>query len=405
MKVLLVSTGSRGDVEPFIALGRGLKSVGHDPTLAAPARFRDLTEDHALPFIALDDSLFDLQDDLARKGTLASLRGAAKAKRALRRFLFDVADLVQHPTDVVVYHPKTLAAPLVAEKQRVPAMAAQLIPLYQPTSAFPAPLLSRPVPAWLNRASWRIVAAVEAPWRSALREVHSDHLGLTTPLVGLAERISAGGVINAWSPHLLPAPAGWAAGTEPLGFWRLPLEEQSPPQYLVDFLDAGPVPVYVGFGSMRTRDPAALGAVVRHGLRRAGRRGIVATGAGAIDLESSDDILVLDEAPHDWLLPQVSVVVHHGGIGTVAAALTAGVPQVIRPFLGDQPFWGRRVQELQAGSLLRRDRAADLADAIVGTTALVPRCRALGQAMLQEDGVAGAIARIEHAVAKSGDAA
>src|SRR5690625_2375529 len=188
VKVLLVSTGSRGDVEPFIALGRGLKSVGHDPTLAAPARFRDLTEDHALPFIALDDSLFDLQDDLARKGTLASLRGAAKAKRALRRFLFDVADLAQHPTDVVVYHPKTLAAPLVAEKQRVPAMAAQLIPLYQPTSAFPVPLLSRPVPRWFDRASWRIVAAVEAPWSRVLRASRDDQPGMTSPHVAVAAR-------------------------------------------------------------------------------------------------------------------------------------------------------------------------------------------------------------------------
>src|SRR5690606_16355151 len=112
-------------------------------------------------------------------------------------------------------------------------------------------------------------------------------------------------------------------------------------QELLDFLDAGPAPVHVGFGSMLTRNPAALGTAVREGLRRAGTRGVVATGAGAIELDSSDDILVLDQAPHDWLLPRMSATVHHGGVGTVAAALTSGIPQVVKPFLGDQPFWGQ----------------------------------------------------------------
>lgn len=397
MKVLLVSTGSRGDVEPFAALARALKTAGHVPTLAAPARFGDMAEPDPFPFIALDDSLFDLQDKLARQGTFAAVTGAPKAKPALQRFLFDVADLATHPTDVVLYHPKTLATPLVAEKLQVPAIAVQLIPLYQPTSAFPSPLLSRRVPPWLNRASWRMVAAVEAPWRGILRQIHRDRLGLTTPYVGLAERIAHGSVLNAWSPTLLPAPPEWALATQPRGFWRLPPQPWDPPQELLDFLDAGPAPVHVGFGSMRTRDPAALGQAVRDGLRRAGTRGLVATGAGAIELASSDDIFVLGQVPHHWLLPRMSATVHHGGIGTVAAALTSGTPQVIKPFLGDQPFWGRRVQALRAGTLLGPDVAGGLADAIQHATTLSRRCHVLAEKIHQEDGLDAAIAQIERA--------
>ena len=397
MRTLLISTGSRGDVEPFIALARGLQDAGHRPTLAAPARFRDMTAVHGVDFVGLDDSLFDLQEELAHQGTFAALRGASRARPALRRFLSDVADLSEHGTDAVVYHPKTLAAPMVAETQGVPAIAAQLIPLYQPTSAFGSPLVARALPSWLNRASWRTVAAVEAPWRSALREIRRDRLGLSGPAISLTERIGASGALNAWSPQLLPAPADWAADAEPLGFWRLPPQQWHPPGPLLDFLESGEAPVYIGFGSMYSHDPAGLGRAVRDGLRQTGRRGIVATGAGGIELESSDDIYVLDQAPHEWLLPQVSVAVHHGGIGTVAAAMAAGVPQVIRPFLGDQPFWARRVQELRTGLRLRSSTAAGIAAAIAGAARLAPRCRTLAHEVRQEEGVAAAIRHIERA--------
>lgn len=395
VKALLVTTGSRGDVEPFVALAGGLRKAGHAPTLAAPARFAELAETHDIAFVALDDSLFELQDELARQGALAAVTGARRAKPALRRFLLDVADLAEYETDVVVYHPKTLAAPMAAERQGVPAIAAQLLPLYQPTYAFPAPLLAHRTPHWLNRATWPLVGAIEAPWCGLLRDIRRNRLGLTTPLVGIAERIATGGVLNAWSPHLLPAPAEWREADAPLGFWRLPPGEWHPPQLLVDFLAAGEAPIYVGFGSMRSRHPAVLGATIRDGLRRAGRRGIVVTDGGAVELESSDDVLVMEHVPHDWLLPQVSVAVHHGGVGTVAAALSAGVPQVVKPFLGDQPFWARRVQALGVGTILGSSTTEGLADAIARADGAASDARRLAQGVAQEDGIGAAVARIE----------
>lgn len=398
MKVLLVTTGSRGDVEPFVALALGLRKAGHIPTLAAPARFDGLALSHDIAFVGLDDSLFELQDELANHGALAALAGARRAKPALRRFLFDVADLAEYPTDAVVYHPKTLAAPMVAERQGVPAIAAQLIPLYRPTNAFPAPLFAHRTPRRLNRATWQLVSAIEAPWRGVLRDIRRNRLGLTTPPNGTAEGVAAGRVLNAWSPHLLSAPADWPAADAPLGFWRLPAARWQPPEPLVDFLAAGEAPVYVGFGSMRSRHPAALGTTIRDGLRRAGRRGIVVTGGGALELESSDDLLVMEHVPHDWLLPRVSVAVHHGGVGTIAAALTAGVPQVVKPFLGDQPFWARRVQQIGVGVALRSTTPTAFADAITTADGAAPESRVLARAVAQDDGVGAAVARIEKSI-------
>lgn len=399
MRALLVTTGSRGDVEPFVALARGLADAGHTATLAAPARFAPLASTHGVEHLGLDDSLFELQDELATKGALAAVTGSAKAKPALRRFLLDVADLADVPADVVVHHPKTLAAPSLAERIGVPAVAAQLIPLFQPTSAFPAPVLSARIPRFLNRATWRLVSAIEAPWRKVLTEVHREHLGLRTPLIGLAERIARDGALNAWSPHLLPAPPEWPAHAQPLGFWRTPAGAATPPQALVDFLGAGDPPVYVGFGSMVVRDPAALGRTVRDGLRRAGRRGVVVTGAGAIELEGDDDVLVLEQAPHHWLLPRVTAAVHHGGVGTLAAALAAGVPQVIRPFMGDQTFWARRAAELGVAVPVRRLTADSLGAALGTAAGLADRAADLAEALALEDGVTAAVRRLEATVA------
>lgn len=395
MKALLVTTGSRGDVEPFVALALGLRRAGHAPTLAAPARFDGLVRSAGIDFIALDDSLFELQDELALRGAVAALAGARRAKPAFRRFLFDVADLANHETDVVVYHPKTLAAPMVAESQGVPSIAAQLIPLYPPTHAFPAPLLARRSPRRLNRMTWSLVNAVEAPWRSVLRDIHRDRLGLTTPMMRISERVAAGGVLNAWSPQLLPAPPEWPAADAPLGFWRLSDDGWLPPQELIDFLAAGPPPVYVGFGSMRNRDPAALGEEISAGLRRAGRRGIVVTGSGAVQLDSGDDLLVLEHVPHSWLFPQVSVVVHHGGVGTIGAALMAGAPQVVMPFLGDQYFWARRIHEIGIGVQLQAIRSDTFSGAVLEAESLAPQADILAQAAAQDDGIAAAVDRIE----------
>lgn len=396
VKALLITTGSRGDVEPFIALARGLIDRGHAPALAAPARFAGVAAEHDVTFYALDDSLLDLQDILASGSSIRAITGVSKAREAFKRFLVDVATLINVPTDVVVYHPKALTAPMVAERQGVPAVATQLIPLYQPTAEFSAPVASARVPRLLNRATWKLVPAIEAPWRKMLRQLRREKFDLTTPLVGTGERIRDHGALNAWSPHLLAAPPEWDADAAPLGFWQLPAGEWTPPAGLVDFLAAGDPPVYVGFGSMVHEHPTELANTIVAGLRTAGRRGIVATGSGALAPIDSDDIFALDHAPHAWLFPRVAAVVHHGGVGTVAAALTAGTPQVIKPFLGDQHFWSHRAEAIGVAVRLKNLTPEAVARAV--TTAIdtiTPRARAIARGVRNEQGIDAAIDRLE----------
>ncbi|GAB2964077.1 glycosyltransferase [Nonomuraea fastidiosa] len=397
MRALLLAVGSRGDVQPFLALAVGLRAAGHRPLLAAPRRFAPLAAARGVEFAGLDDALLALQDTVRGQGVRAAVTAARPLQPMLRRLLADQAALAAHPADLVVHHPKALGGPSLAEKLGVPAVAGLLLPLYLPTSAFPSPIFPVRVPRLLNRATWRVASAVEAPHRGTVRRWRAEALGLPARSRPMSELVAAGDVLHAWSPHLLPAPAGWPASARPTGFWTLPGDDRPPPEPLARFLDGGDPPVYVGFGSSFSGDPEALTRTVLEGVRLAGRRAVLATGWGALRRAAGgDDVLVVEEAPHEWLFPRVAAVVHHGGVGTVAAALRAGVPQVIRPFLGDQPFWARHLHRLgiAPAPLTGRLSPTRLAAAIESAAALAPAARALGERVAAEDGVAAAVARI-----------
>lgn len=401
MKVLLVTTGSRGDVEPFVALALGLARAGHEPLLAAPRRLTEHAAYQCVPVAPLDDGIFTLQEEVAGKGARASVTAARSARPLLRRWLDDVATLQDSGADVVVYAPKSLGAHHLADRLGVPSMAALPVPLFSPTARFPSPLSPVRPPRFLNRASWRLAGVVEAPYRRMVRSWRSEALGLTGPTPSLTDRIARDGVLHAWSPHLLPAPDDWSAELAPIGFWSGPPGDGwTPPEALTRFLDDGEPPVYVGFGSALAKDPDAFTRTVLDGLRRSGRRAVLATGWGALKPSHvPESVHVLDQAPHSWLLPRTAVAVHHGGVGTVAAALRAGIPQVIRPFQGDQSFWARQAHEIGiAASPLTGTLTADrFAVAVDAAASRGDKARELATRVGKEDGVAVAVARIEQA--------
>ncbi|MEV0235058.1 glycosyltransferase [Nonomuraea sp. NPDC050786] len=398
MRPLLITAGSRGDVQPYIALARGLLAAGHTPLLAAPRRLASLAAEHGVEFASLNDEMLDLQHSVKGQGVRAAITAARSVKPMMRRLLDDQAALAACRPDVVVYHPKSLGGPYVAEKLGVPAIAGLLLPLYLPTTAFPSPILPLRLPRVLNQVSWRVTSAVEAPYRSTVRAWRDEALGLKGAFRPMADLIREGAVLHAWSPHLLPAPADWPAAAHPTGFWTLPADEAwRPPEPLARFLEEGDPPVYVGFGSSVGGDPEALAATVVEAVRLLGRRAVLATGWGALRPGAgAGDVLVIEEAPHDWLLPRVAVAVHHGGVGTVAAALRAGVPQVVRPFLGDQPFWAARLHDLGVApaAVAGRFTAEGLAAAIENAAELAPAAHMLAERVAAEDGVATAVARI-----------
>lgn len=411
VRVLLLTFGSRGDTQPFVALASGLvRERGWQVRLSGPARFADLAAAHGIDYHRVDDAVLDLQDLTAGSGPRAALAAARRARPLLRRQLESTTEVLRgFDADVVVHHPKALAGPHLAEKLRVPAVAATLQPLYLATSEFALPVLPGGgvrVPRFLARRTWRVASMIDAPYRGLVATWRRDRLGLAAKAPTSITRTPAGRAapapLHPWSPHILPSPTDWPPEAAPTGDWHLAdPDDWAPPETLARFLDDGDPPVYVGFGSMIARDPAGLARTVLSAVRAAGARAVLTTGWGGLRPEADDlgpDVCVVDDAPHGWLLPRTAAVVHHGGAGTVHAAARAGRPQVIRPFIGDQPFWAGVVYDrgLASPPLTGRLTADRLSTAI--TAARTPRTIATAQtvaaAMRTEDGVAATADRL-----------
>ncbi|MBM3121917.1 MAG: glycosyltransferase family 1 protein, partial [Chloroflexi bacterium] len=193
------------------------------------------------------------------------------------------------------------------------------------------------------------------------------------------------------------------------GYWFLdPSEGWRPAADLLDFLNGGPPPVYIGFGSMVHRRPEEVAALVCDALQRSGLRAVWSAGWGGLaSTRLPNSVFMTGSIPHAWLFPRMAAVVHHGGVGTTAAGLRAGVPSIAIPYFGDQPFWGRRIAELGVGpkpiprSRLTADRLALALQSATTDTGMQARAARLGEAIRAEDGIGNAVRVIEESLARS----
>lgn len=210
-------------------------------------------------------------------------------------------------------------------------------------------------------------------------------------------------LLFAYSPIILPKPGDWnAPNIHITGYFFLEEPETyQPPPELADFLAAGDPPVCVTFGSMVNRESERIDAIVRGALARTGQRGIILTGWGGIKpADHADGLFYADAVPHDWLFPRCQSVIHHGGVGTTAAGLRVGIPNIIIPHGVDQPFWGKRVAAIGAGPapiVMARLSVETLAAALAQANGPALRARAseLGRLIRAEDGVGEAVRLIE----------
>ena len=409
MQVLILTAGSRGDVQPYVALGRGLQQAGHHVTLATAATFADFVTAYGLDFAPLSAAYLELLQTGAGKAAVAGKGNQLKLLRMvqpmLRAQLDDAWRVAQtRAFDVIVYHPKALGGYSIAEKLDAAAVLALPLPLYSPTRAFPSPILPFADLGPFNHVSHRLaIWLATLSTRGVLRRWRVEALGLPPAYNELQQHGAPVLRLYAYSPAVLPTPADWDVTSVATGYWFLPPEPTwQPAAELVDFLAGGQPPVYVGFGSMPSEDAPAKTKLVLQALAMSGQRGVVATGWGGLsNVHAPDTVFLLESAPHGWLFPQMAAVVHHGGAGTTAAGLAAGVPTIVCPFFGDQPFWGRRVAALGVGPTpipQKRLTAEGLAAALQRATTdqeMLLRARQLGAAIRAEDGVGRAVALIE----------
>jgi UDP:flavonoid glycosyltransferase YjiC (YdhE family) len=414
LRIVIPVTGSRGDVQPYVALGKGFHAAGHEVRVATHLDFAPAVREHGLDFFAIAaDSRALHSTDAARRmngagrNPFAYVRELVRLREPLMQELMARCSAACRDRDFVLLTPTTLLLGLsAAEKWRLPACIAS----FQPTSPsrHVANCLFPELPRWvLGRGSYNYLThllAGGALWWSlrphinkARREVLDlPPFPLLGPPVGFFEKTPT---LAGYSPRVLPPPPDWGDNIYVTGYWFLDAPgDWRPPAALCDFLESGPPPVCVGFGSMSGGDAEQATDVVSRALAATGRRAVLLTGWGALASRGpSDRVFVTEAVPHDWLYPRTAGVVHHGGAGTTAAALRAGVPALVVPFAGDQFLWGRRVFTLGVGPRpiprwkLSAEALADGLRTLAGDEAMRRRAADLGAAIRAEDGVGRAV--------------
>ncbi|REJ05111.1 glycosyltransferase [Microbacterium bovistercoris] len=416
MRALISTFGTRGDVEPYLALAERLRAEGHDPVLCAPEPYRADAEAAGVGFEPGATRMHELvreQMTTVIKPTDA-VRTMRRMTDAMRESLDDQWRAAQRTEpEVVISHPKALAGPHIAERLGVPFVASLPLPFLTPTRAFPIPFLTADLPGPLNRATYQFNRFTAIAYGGMINRFRRTELGIRRAS-RLSDYLHRDGeqvpVLYPFSRHIVPRPADYPDSAHITGPWFRPEPPVAwtPPPALRAFLDDGEPPVYLGFGSMGFRtDAAARGLAVQQAARAAGVRLVVSRGWGGIDVSDDEHVHVIDDAPHAELFPLVAAVVHHGGSGTTAAGLRAGRPTLTCPVLGDQPFWGKRVHLLGAGPepLPQKRITADGLSArlreLVDSAEHRRRAPEIAERMSQEDGTGEAVSVLERIVERS----
>ncbi len=416
MRITILTIGSRGDVQPYAALGVGLQAEGHCIRLATHACFEPMIFDLGLDFFLIaGDPRGTLEGEAGQKWLEANKnpltfvkRMMDAAKPVMLQILNDYWKATQD-TDLILF-PALAALPAasIAEKLTLPAFPVYLQHVH-PTRSYPS-AMAVPLPflgGIYNRLTysiggqlfWQFMRPLINHWRT--ETLNLSPYPLKGPLNEWLKRRAP--CFYGFSPSVVPRAREWGDEIHITGYWFLEATDGwQPPASLVDFLKSGPPPVFIGFGSMTGRNPEELTTMVLKSLAQTRQRGLLLTGWGGLgDTDLPDDVYKIDSIPFDWLFPQMAAVVHHGGAGTTAAGLRAGVPTIVVPFFGDQHFWGWRVEALGAGpkpiphKRLSVERLISAIQEAVANKEMQNRAARLGRQIRSEHGVTNAVDAIE----------
>jgi UDP:flavonoid glycosyltransferase YjiC (YdhE family) len=403
MRVLLAPHGTRGDIQPMLALAVALRARGHSAWFAVPEGF--LAWIHACGFDAVAngvDIAAEMQAPDARLDSIRWMFGRLKDHTAR---MFEPIARASEGADVIVGAGAQMVTASIADWREVPHAAFAFCPCAVPASAAPPPTIrTQTLPPWINRLLWQAsTAAADVALRGT---INRGRAALGLPAIDRPfDHIFDGHVIIAADRDLAPpgddAPAG-VVNVDAMIF----AEPHAIDPRIEAFLSVDPSPVYVGFGSMVALHVPELAAHAIAATRALGRRMILAGGWAGLDrqVEPDDDILTIGAMPHHVLFPRVAAVVHHGGAGTTTAAAAAGVPQVILPHLLDQFYWAHRIERLGIGpralpvDLMTADILTDRLDTALHDPVMGKRAAMLGPAVRARNGADAAVDHLERLV-------
>lgn len=419
--ITLLTSGTLGDILPYIALGKGLIEAGYNIRVAAPRGFAYLFnteggETPPLQFSPFDGNPTDLlieQGDSTPMtlGTnpIRSLRATQdflrKARPLYRRMLHTAAEACRG-SDLLIHGLPTIWGAHIAEGLGIPAIRANLQPL-TPTREFPSALLPfrfslSGIGNWFSH--WAVTQATWLSWRSEINHTRHADFGLA-PAQLLDPSLKADSAqpltLNAFSEHVVPHPKDWNEKQVITGYWRIKEETSNQVDELgrvQRFIDSATNPIAIGFGSPGTQGYLSM---LEEALNLADAQAVLTLPEKYHREIKSKNIFPIAYVPHDWLYKRVKAAIHHGGAGTTSASLHAGIPTITMPLAIDQFFWGERIQKLGVGfSIPQRDLNAEhLAHAItnvVTDSEMVSKAKNISKMLNQENGTQNAVSVIQN---------
>ncbi|KAJ1045267.1 hypothetical protein NDA10_005804 [Ustilago hordei] len=419
----MLTIGSRGDVQPYIALAKGLQADGHRVRIATHAEFGDWIIGHGIDFSEIGGDPAELMRICVENGTFT----VSFLREGVTRFRDWLDDLLASAwracqgSDVIVECPSAIAGIHVAEALQVPYFRAFTMP-WTRTRAYPHAFAVPNKKAGGNYNYMSYVIFDQMFWRASSFQINrwrKNLLGLKPTNFDKLEQHKVPFIYN-FSPSLVPRPLDWFEWIHVTGFWFLDNPDNSsskkwePPSDLVSFIrrarESKRKLVYIGWGSIVVPDAEAMTRCVLQAVQKAGVCAILSKGwsdrlstdpkkgsATRLDPGLVEDVFQVTSVPHDWLFPQIDAACHHGGAGTLGASLRAGLPTVVKPYFGDQFFWGQQIESLGVGSCVRKLTADGLAEALIKATSdgkQIERARNLGEQIRSEDGIGNAVKAI-----------
>ncbi|ORY29024.1 hypothetical protein BCR39DRAFT_559323 [Naematelia encephala] len=431
MRITCLTIGSRGDVQPYIALCKGLQAEGHHTKIATHGEYKDWVEGHGIEFASVGGDPAELMQMCVDNGMFT----VSFLKEGLQKFRGWLDDLLNSSweacqnSDLLIESPSAMGGIHVAEALRIPYFRAFTMP-WTRTRAYPHAFA---VPehkrggsynymtyTMFDQVFWRAISGQINRWRKHV-------LGIDSTNFDKLEQHKVPFLYN-FSPNVVPPPLDWTEWIHVTGYWFLENADDSaakdkekkwtPPEGLVDFIDGahakGKKVVYIGFGSIVVSDPEEMTRCVVDAVIDSGVCAILSKGwsdrgsKGKADKEEKDgegadgikypaEIFSIDSIDHSWLFPRIDAACHHGGAGTSGASLRAGIPTIIKPFFGDQAFWAERVESLNVGSAVRKLTAESLAEALRKATTdekQIAKAKVVGEMIRKENGVKKAIEAI-----------
>lgn len=417
MKIAMVAFGSTGDVRPYSFLGKELQRRGHKVTVYATSEFQSMMEKAGLGFHAMPGDAKELMASVMKpdvKGIGFITQFVKSIKNVLDPLLEDLLESTKD-ADCMIATFFVHVFSSIAEYHKIPYIQTQYYMMDRNSSA---PIAAAPLQR-INSKVWSKTSYdIGYLFMNLLEKHYLDDWRIAHGLPALKVQKGPGYQLNGhtvpvlyvMSPLTMPRPSGWPDNIHMTGYWlsdENAATDYTPSPELQAFLDAGDPPIYVGFGSMVSGDMKEFLDEVMEGIRLSGVRAILGKGWVSEELQNDNpNLFIADFVPHSWLFTKVRAVVHHGGAGTLAAGICAGLPTLVVPFGGDQPFWANRVRQMGIGpaplprNRLTAKRLAKRIQELVGERRYRVAVKELGLRLAMEDGVANAANIVEHELRK-----